>query len=366
MNSKSKICFVSGGINRSGGTERVGTMIANELVKRGHDVTILSIWNHGESFFPLNPEIHVDFLFNDGIEGKLYRTYIYAIEKFRRYFKKNKFDIVVDIDTELARFTAYALHGLPTKHLSWEHFNYQHTLADKKRIRCLNLVKKYSDKLIVLTKQDLEMHLKVGVPRQKLVQIYNPTPFENAMPSVRSEKTFMSIGRPFDTKGYDLLLQAWKEVEKELPDWSVQIIGDEQDEWRLNEIISSNNLERVCLIGKTAEPEKYYDTASIYLLTSRYEGFPTVLLEAMSKGLPVISFNCMTGPQEQVVQGETGELIEPLNIEALAETMIKLARNRQKQNQYAAKALIEVQKFNIQEIGNKWEKVIREIKSLSK
>ncbi|HFJ6416571.1 TPA: glycosyltransferase family 4 protein, partial [Enterococcus faecium] len=104
-----KICFISGVISRSGGTERVGSIIANSLSDLGYDVTILSFWNSGEPYFGLDKTIKVDYMLNPKTEGKLYRTYLYPVWKLHKYICKNEFDIVIDIDTLLSLYTTRAI-----------------------------------------------------------------------------------------------------------------------------------------------------------------------------------------------------------------------------------------------------------------
>ncbi|GAB2026065.1 lipooligosaccharide biosynthesis family 4 glycosyltransferase LsgC [Lactovum odontotermitis] len=360
---KMKICFVSGGIHRTGGTERVGTMIANELSRRGYEVTILCFFGTNEkSFFPLSQDVKIHYLMKPGIEGKIYHfTKSHSILKYHQYLRNEGFDVVIDIDSSLANFTVPALKRLKTKYIAWEHFNYQHTITSKKRQYALKLIKKRADKLLVLTKQDFEMHVEAGVSENKIAQIYNPNPFENYIKSRREQLVFLSVGKPSEVKGYDLLLEAWKKVSPVLPKWKLRIVGDAQDEDELKRQIQKNKLKRVELVGHSDKIEKIYDEASVYVLTSRHEGFPMVLLEAMAKGLPVIAFDCITGPRELITSGENGELVPYLDIERFASEMINVAQDRKLQNKYSKSALEKIEKFNMEEIGNQWEELIRDL-----
>ncbi|HFN2525841.1 TPA: glycosyltransferase, partial [Enterococcus faecium] len=156
-----KICFISGVISRSGGTERVGSIIANSLSDLGYDVTILSFWNSGEPYFGLDKTIKVDYMLNPKTEGKLYRTYLYPVWKLHKYICKNEFDIVIDIDTLLSLYTTRAIKGTKCKLISWEHFNYwtMEMLKEKKRFKAKKLIKKYAKRLVVLTEEDRQKHI---------------------------------------------------------------------------------------------------------------------------------------------------------------------------------------------------------------
>lgn len=357
-----KICFISGVISRSGGTERVGIMIANELARRGYDVSILSFWNQGIPFFECHDSINIHYLLNPKTEGKLYRTYVYPILKMRAFMKKHKFDVVIDIDTALSYYTLRAIKGINIKHIAWEHFNYLHTIKDKKRLSAIKMIKKSSDQLVVLTQKDYQFHLKKeNFIKEKIRYIYNPTPFEGKHVSDRNEKMFLAVGRLTDQKGFDLMLEAWKNVEPMLEDWKLVIVGSGEDEEKLTNIINNNCLKRVELIQSTNNIESWYDRASIYVMSSRYEGFPMVLLEAMAKGLPIISFDCVTGPNELIQNLKTGVLVEDKNTSELAKVMIELASDRKRQDIYSIESEKNVKKFYISNIVDNWEKLFNEL-----
>ena len=357
-----KICFVSGVISRSGGTERVGIMIANELARRGYDVSILSFWNQGDPFFECDKLVKIYYLLNPKTEGKLYRTFLYPIVKMRLFVKKYKFDVVIDIDTLLSYYTLRAIKGTKAKHIAWEHFNYYQTMSDKRRLDSIRLIQKYSDQLLVLTQQDYKSYIEKGnFKKDKISYIYNPTPFEDKKKSLRNEKIFLAVGRLTEQKGFDLMLAAWKYVENQLDEWKLVIVGSGEDEQKLNDIIEQNNLSRVELVPRTDNIESWYNKASLYVMSSRYEGFPMVLLEAMAKGIPIISFDCVTGPGELVQNGKTGVLVEDGNVSKLAYEMVNLAKDEKRQDDYADVSLKVIKNFYTSSIVDKWEYVLKKI-----
>lgn len=130
-----RICFLNGVIAHSGGTERVGTMIANALAADGYDITILSFWNHGAPYFRVDELVKVDYLLDPKTEGKIFRTFIYPVLKLRRYIIRHDIDVLIDIDSVLAYWTVPALFGLPCKHIVWDHFNYVHARTEKNASR---------------------------------------------------------------------------------------------------------------------------------------------------------------------------------------------------------------------------------------
>ncbi len=358
-----KICFISGCIARAGGTERVGSIIANALCDLKYDIYVLSFWNQGNPHYYLNPNIHVHYLLNPRQEGKLYRTYVYPILKLHYFLQNNMIDIVIDIDTELAIYTAYAVQFTKCKWISWEHFNYwtMLKLKEKKRFRAKKLIKKYADGLIVLTEEDRLKHIKqYNLPEDFVTTIYNPCPSNVKFKYSYDTHTFLSVGRLASQKGYDLLLDAWRIVEKTVPDWKLVIVGKgelEKELLKKKELLQLKNIE---FVGHTNHIEEYYSVASCYILSSRYEGFPMVILEAQSYGLPTISFDCKTGPKD-LINGTNGILVENGNIEKLAKAMILFTKDKLKAINMSEEAMKSVQRFDLPIIIGCWEKVLNKI-----
>lgn len=358
-----KICFVSGVIARSGGTERVGSIIANELSRKGYDVFLLSFWNQGNPYYPLDEKIKVNYLLEPK-EGKLYRTGIYPILKLHRFILKNDIDILIDIDTVLSRHSAYAIQGTKCKLISWEHFNYwtMLRLKEKRRFRAKKLIKKYADGMVVLTDEDRIKHQQeYQLPDGFVTTIHNPC-LSNAEVKYDFENhIFLSVGRLASQKGYDLLLRAWKIVQNKLPEWKLIIVGEGQQREELQDLCNELSLVRAELVGHSDNVGEYYKNASCYVMSSRYEGFPMVILEAQSYGLPVISFDCKTGPKDLITQEKNGYLVEEENIHQLAEYMIKFANEPKQALEMSRSAVEYVKQYTIEPIIEQWIDLINRV-----
>lgn len=359
-----KICFVNGAVARSGGTERVGTIIANSLSRAGYDIYYLSCWNHGKPYFQLDRSIHLEYLLDPKTEGKLYRTYIYPIEKMHRYIKRNQIDVLVDIDTELSIYSAYAIKGTKCKLISWEHFNYwtMLRLKESRRFRAKKLVNKYASKLVVLTEQDRIAHIEnLGFTEQQVIAIPNPCTNVAETSYDFDKKVFLTVGRLTFPKGYDRLLEAWNIIEEDIPDWKLIILGSGEDEDALKKQRDDLELKHVEFVPHTSDVGSFYSSASAYVLSSRYEGFPMVLLEAETYGLPVIAFDCKTGPKDLVLDRENGYLVEDGNIEELAQIMLSFTKDKEAAIRMSDKSKHFVKQFNLDTITRKWEKIIEEV-----
>lgn len=358
-----KICFFSGVIARSGGTERVGTLIANELSRRGFEVSILSMWNHGKPFFYVDQKVKVSYLLNPKKEGKLYRTYLYPVLKLRRFLKKNNIDVLIDIDSLLSQYSIPAARGLKCKNISWEHFNYWNDKTSKKRIKTKKLIKKYADKLVVLTDEDKMEHInKMNFPYDKITRIYNPSPFKpNNLIYKFENKVFLTVGRLTDEKGYDMLLETWKLFEEKNKEWKLLIIGDGEKKDKLLKLKEQLKIKNVYFVGKVNNVENYYKNSSCYILSSRNEGFPMVILEAESFGLPIISFDCKTGPKEMISNNDNGYLVKEGDVKLLAKKMLDFANDKEKAYQMSKRSIEKIQELSIERIGNEWQYLIENI-----
>lgn len=316
------ICFLIGNLDHSGGTERVTTLISNQLAKIGYKVYILSLTEGNKPFFELENSIQIGSLYPKKISMK--NNFLGVVWKIRKYIKQNQIDTLIVVDSISCIFTIPALYGLKINHICWEHFNFNVNLGVKFRDLGRKLAAKYCNYVVTLTKRDKELW-ENGLKniKAKIVPIANPTPYENIKhtPSLES-KTILAVGRLTYQKGFDLLISAWAEVCKTNYDWKLQIIGSGEDEEALKLQAESLKIEhRVEFIPATKNIEYYYRNASIYCMSSRFEGFGMVILEALSFGIPVISFDCDAGPSDMIINHKNGYLIENGNIYKLAEKL---------------------------------------------
>lgn len=358
-----KICFISGDISRSGGTERVGTIIANELSKREYSVSILSFWKCAGSYFHVDPNIKVDGLLC-AKEGKLYRTYIYPVIKLHNYIQTNDIDIIIDIDTVLSVYSCMAVIGTKCKVISWEHFNYWAMVEKnkKKRFIAKKIIKRWASKLVVLTDQDRVKHIDTYNMADEFVRtIHNPC-LMNVIPSYNfNNNTFLAVGRLTRQKGFDLLLKAWSQFQKVNDTWKLVILGSGELKEELVTLSKKLDLKKVHFVEHTANVEQYYREASCYLLPSRYEGFPMVLLEAQSYGLPCIAFDCKTGPADLIKDNENGFLVENANINKFAECMQKFTKDRSAAEAMSAASLENMKRYRLSSIIDEWEDIIKSV-----
>lgn len=353
------ICFTICSLSNSGGTERVSSIIANELSKK-YNVFFVSYVKKGNIFFPLGKDIKVHYLLRNKLERKLRHFPWYVQHRYQTFLKRNKIDVVIDVDILMAEISARACYETGVRLISWDHFNYTYMQgADRKR-NVLNLIRKYASQLVVLTKADKQMYLDNNeFAPDFITQIYNPLPFAKERPILHKEKKVLALGRFAYQKGFDNLLKSWQIVEPKMPDWTLEIVGDDgKDEAGLHELVRQLNLKHVSLQLATKDVNSKYEEASIYALSSRFEGFPMVLLEATSMSLPIVAFDCKTGPNEIITDSENGFLVEPENVEQFAQKLMILMKNDELRAEMGLKAYESSKRFCIDKIVEQWVELI--------
>lgn len=319
-----KLCFLIGNINHSGGTERVTTLIANALSSHeNYEIHILSLCKGDAPFFYQDNQIINSYLFDFKVSMK--RSFLQAIIKIRSYLTSNKIDTLVVVDSISCIFTVPACIGLNINHICWEHFNFNVNLGVRYRNIGRKWAARYCDYVVTLTKRDKELweHGLKNI-NAKIVAISNPTPYENIenIPSLE-HKTILTMGRLTYQKGFDILIEAWAHLCTKNNDWTLRIVGNGDDEEKLKtQAQNLGILNRIDFLPATKNVEKYYKTSSFYCMSSRFEGLPMVLLEAQSFGLPLVAFDCDTGPSEIIQNEMNGYLVEPLNVQELSNKLL--------------------------------------------
>ncbi len=209
------------------------------------------------------------------------------------------------------------------------------------------------DALVVLNESEKQFY-----DNQNIVVIPNFTDFNSESNwSGPREKTIIAAGRIAPVKQFDRLINVWSTLFQEFPEWKVKIFGggDEQLSKELNHLIQSCNLSSsVFLLPSTPYIEQEMQRASVYAMTSQTECFPMVLLEAKACGLPIISFDCPTGPRHIVNHGSDGVLVEANNNEAFAEALKGLLQNDFQRNDFGNKAQENVRVYAKEVVMKKW------------
>ena len=218
------------------------------------------------------------------------------------------------------------------------------------------------DALAVLTERDgrsYAAHLNGGV---RTVRIPNTVRDMGPGRADLDSKVALAAGRLTPQKGYDMLIPAWASVAAKHPDWRLRICGDGKDRRMLEGLIREHGLsEVVSLEGPAHDLGSDMERAALFILSSRTEGLPLVLLEAMSKGLAVVSFDCPTGPADVIEDHRNGLLAPPRDVAALAGAIVEMIEDDALRRRCAEAAVETALGYRMEAVGPRWEELMREL-----
>ncbi|MEU4836199.1 glycosyltransferase family 4 protein [Streptosporangium sp. NPDC023615] len=221
------------------------------------------------------------------------------------------------------------------------------------------------DAFVTLTERDLEHYRRaLRPPPRRLLRIPNAVPPLAGDVSGLDQKVVIAIGRFVHAKGFDLLVKAWRPVAEAHPDWVLRVYGRgrAQAERKLRARIEEAGLSgTMLLMGSSPEIGRELSESSINVVSSRYEGFSMTILEAMSKGVPVVGFDCPHGPREIVRDGYNGLLVPPGRPSALAEALCRVIEDRELRAALGAGALRTAAGYDLASIGARWDALLSQL-----
>lgn len=369
-----KVVYAVEAVNLSGGYDRVIIEKANYLAEHGFDV-IITVASHAlaEPCYEISEKVRlVDF----GIDFHqqyghhlFYRAFIYFVmmRRYRRALKElllfERPDIVI---TTLGREIDFItkIHDGSVKigeshiaknyvrnlHLMEQNGIAQRMIAMLWRRKMDKLVGQL-DALVLLTQHDADSWS--GLTRT--VVIPNSLPFFPEKPSTCNQKQVIFVGRLNEQKGLEYLVKTWEHVHQKHKEWILQIYGDGDQRDLLHRLIREAKMEDTVIVNQpTRQIMDRYLESSIFLLTSRFEGFGMVLIEAMACGVPVVSFDCPWGPADIIKNGEDGFLVGYLNTIEAAEKVVQLIESPELRKKMGIRARENVQRYSRNTVMKQW------------
>lgn len=378
---KYKIVYITPSLYVAGGVERVLTLKANYFADiLGYDITIILTDGFGKKlFYPISDKVKVVNLnieFEDIMSCSFFKKvfiYLKKQHRFKKILKRVLLNIAPDITVTLMRREINFINAIKdgSKKIGEIHVNrsnYRNFESNEsnfiKRIfsyfwmRNLYTKIKRLDKFVVLTNEDLKQWGQMD----NIVTIPDPLAFFPVESSHLTKKRIIAIGRYTYQKGFDLLIKAWSLIENEYPEWGLTIYG-QGDRVQYETLIANLGVSphRCILLPQTSDVIKELLDSSIFAFSSRFEGFGMVLIEAMSCGLPVVSFDCPCGPKDIIGDAVDGFLVPNGNVEKLAEGLSKLMNDELLRIKMGKAARENVKRYNLENIALKWQVLFDEV-----
>lgn len=346
------IAFISKKFNSIGGIEKITSMLSNEFAKE-NNVFLFTTENEEKPVYKLDEKVKIVKL---GNPSKKIR-FLFEIKKVLR---KNKIDFLIIQDKELGFITYLKMNRLRRcKFVFCDHssFNYYYTNNIINEVERRRKYTKHADAVVVLTSDNLDLYKKqFSYKDKKVFLIPNFVDFENkGNKYCESSKTITAVGRLHSQKRFDLLIESFTNVAKKHSDWKLEIYGDGNDKEQLENLIKENKMEKnIFLMGNYKSIDDAYLNKSFMCVTSEFEGFGIMILEALNYNLPVVSFNCLSGPSDMVIDGFNGYLVETLQMNEMTDKINDLVENLNKRISFSENAKTISKKFEKEVVVGKW------------
>lgn len=369
-----KIIYIYDSIARIGGTEKILVDKMNYLADNYNQEVYLITTSQGNHpmAFPLSKKVkHIDLSvrFHTKYQYSLLKR-IYMEWKMNRLLKQKLKAVINELNPDIIICTTYCYADIicnlkcDAKKIVESHAakdftgindgikrNYISKIYSKwKQQHICKTIKKKSDVIVTLTQGDTN-----SWNTKNVVVIPNIVDLKNIYYSQHTEKTAIFAGRFTYQKGLDRMLKAWKIVVSKRNDWTLKIVGEgEQKEYLAQLCQKLGIMDNVVFAPATKDIAKEYINSSLFLFTSRFEGFALVLVEAMQCGVPCVSFDCPYGPSDLIDNGINGYLIENGNVEAFAKATLKLIEDEELRKKMGKAAIEKSKQYLPENIMPKW------------
>lgn len=370
---KPRIAFVRDSMNKIDGTRRAFINVVNSLSSMC-DVYIVNRYRN-QPVYAISDKVKGIYFLND-IERKLRYSLVSDIFRLRKFLKENQIDVVVASARSCPIRVSLACIGLRTKAVMREHnCIYGLDLETKRRKRIYqHLLDWYLnhgfDKTVVLTKAEVSRYQKRYPQAAGVDFIYNHMDerliSDRTSYDVESHK-IITAGRIDYQKGYEYLIEVAKRVLESHPDWSWDIYGDGDAAYteKISSLIEKSGLSgRLVMRGNSNRIYDLYPNYGLYVMTSRYEGLPMVLLEAKAKRLPLVSFDIYSGPSDIILDGVNGYLVKPFDVDAMTEKISFLIDHPEVRQDFSDHAYDNIDHFRKEAVMAKWTNLIKELLKL--
>ncbi|CAM4011546.1 glycosyltransferase family 4 protein [Bordetella tumulicola] len=359
-----------------GGAERVAADLSAQWAQSGWQVSLVTQADAQDDAYALHPAVQRKILHTAGGGGGLRGIWanVRRVRALRRVLRDFQPDIVLGMMTTASVLAVMAARGLPCKVIATEHTHPPSQTLSGLWQRLRRVTYPHAASVVALTRGTADW-LAQHVPGCKLAVIPNPVhwPLSRAEPvqmppPAEGRRRLLAVGRLHPDKGFDLLIQAFASVAGQHPDWDLIILGEGTERARLQAQADAAGLQaRVAMPGRVGNVGDWYESADLYVLTSRFEGLSNTLLESLASGLAAVCFDCDTGPREVVREGIDGVLVRPNgDVPAMAAALTKLMSDDAARQALARHAIEARERFSIQRVLGLWQQLFDDVRGQEK
>lgn len=355
-----KILYITNGINGSGGLERVLSIKASMLADQySYDVSVLTLNEpNNQPFYDFSPNIKIVRV-NTTRRNSLDYFLSYCRELQKEIYNIQP-DIICVCDDGLKGFMLPSLIKTSAKWVYERHASISLNNANTTKGKISSyLMKRFAnnfDKFVVLTPSNIKEWRT-----DNTVTIANPLSFECENNNLVSSNSIIVVGSHSFNKGYDILLDIWKNIEECYPNWELNIYGKVDKEKTFINLAKKLNLKHINFFEPTQNIKDKYLESSILAMASRSEGFGMVLIEAMACSLPCVSFDCPSGPRDIIGDNEDGFLIENGNSKLFQQRLEQLMQDENLRKNMGKKGHENVKRFSANHIVATWDTLFNEL-----
>ena len=354
-----KIVILVGSLTM-GGAERVASLWARGFQQQGHMVSVV-----------LNSKSEVSYALPEGIEMQnLYSKkkskivgWLKYIYKLRHYLKRVRPDVIIAVLEPHGLAAQIATVGMGIPIINTEHNTFDFPFSARMIMFRKLFVNKIYDKVTVLTQADMRV---IGNRLKNAIVLPNPLSFatEKIDYSIK-EKVLLAVGRieSYNCKGFDLLIKSWSKIAKKYPEWTLKIVGQGSTQTKdlLRSYADFDLGRQLEFVDYTANILDFYKRAEIFVLSSRYEGFGMVLLEAMSQGCACIACD-YKGRQQEIIDDVANGMVIPVNdVDALCLAMEDLLTNESRRKAFQQQAPKRAAVYSLDNIMLKWNDILKTV-----
>jgi glycosyltransferase involved in cell wall biosynthesis len=362
--TRMRIMFVMDSLS-AGGAERVACMLVNHWVQADDQVSMVTIDVRERDFYQLDSRVRRIAL---GLsrESKNWREFLannlQRLRRLRGLICTLKPEVIVSFLDATNVLVLLAATGSGVAVIVSERID-PRSHSTGKVVRILRRLLYPRARALVVQTQEVSNWARRVVKPTAVYVIPNPVSFtvhDRKVCETKRSYTILAMGRLEPQKGFDLLLEAFSRCCQGHLEWNLRIIGEGSHRERLRRLAEQLGIaDRVRLDRAIKEPATALRDADLFVLSSRYEGFPNALLEAMAAGLPVISFDCPSGPREIIRHGRNGILVPPEDVGALAQAMDRLMGTEHERSELAAGAADVTERFGFDRVMPMWRELLR-------